>query len=120
MRAASHIMASCLLMGGAGFLAAHGAALGEALQAAFLGVGERGALALLPVPPPAARSRRPHTSQTDEPWLHVDAGSSPIERGRKAASGLPRLHALNVHCGRCLPVLAGVRLAVVWALRPFE
>lgn len=42
-------MASCVLLGGADFLAAHGGALAGVLATSVASVGERGLLALLPV-----------------------------------------------------------------------
>ena len=42
-------MASCVLLGGQDFLAAHGAALADALAHSIDSVGEKGLLALMPV-----------------------------------------------------------------------
>lgn len=49
MKVGAHIMASCVLLGGADFLAAHGAALSGTLAHSLESVGEKGLLALLPV-----------------------------------------------------------------------
>jgi hypothetical protein len=49
VKAGAHIMASCVLLGGQDFLAAHGAALAGTLAHSIDSVGEKGLLALMPV-----------------------------------------------------------------------
>lgn len=49
VKAGAHIMASCVLLGGQDFLAAHGAALAGTLAHSIDSVGEKGLLTLMPV-----------------------------------------------------------------------
>jgi hypothetical protein len=95
-------MASCVLLGGQDFLAAHGAALAGTLAHSIDSVGEKGLLALMPVRM-LAPDVQPHAC------LHCANGDNAV-RAVASAAGKGLLGFLLLHtdaCGRAIAWLPG-------------